>query len=78
MDRKKFISQLAIGGLAGITALQACATDGEKQITRLNKHEKTIHWRMVTTWPPKFPYLGQACDLFAEWVNVMSDGRLQI
>lgn len=33
---------------------------------------------MVTTWPPNFPILGEACDLFARLVEEMSDGRIVI
>ena len=33
---------------------------------------------MVTTWPPNFPVLGEICNLFAQWVNEMSSGRLEI
>ncbi|MCL4140394.1 UNVERIFIED_CONTAM: hypothetical protein GTU68_048457 [Idotea baltica] len=33
---------------------------------------------MVTTWPPNFPVLGVACNLFAQWVDIMSGGRLKI
>lgn len=33
---------------------------------------------MVTTWPPNFPVLGEACNLFADWVRDMSGGRLEI
>lgn len=39
---------------------------------------KKYRWKMVTTWPPKFPVLGQGAELFSQWVNEMSSGRLQI
>ena len=37
-----------------------------------------IKWKMVTTWPKGFPGLGTAPKHFAEVVNTMSNGRLQI
>jgi len=40
--------------------------------------KKRIKWKMVTTWPPNFPVLGEGCQLFAEWVEDMSEGRLVI
>lgn len=33
---------------------------------------------MLTTWPPKFPVLGEGAELFAKLVNEMSAGRLEI
>jgi len=33
---------------------------------------------MVTAWPPNFPILGEGCNYLAEWVNEMSQGRLEI
>jgi len=33
---------------------------------------------MVTTWPPNFPVLQEGCELFARWVEEMSDGRMEI
>ncbi|PLY03910.1 MAG: ABC transporter substrate-binding protein [Desulfuromonas sp.] len=40
--------------------------------------KKTIEWKMVTTWPPHFPILGEGADKLAELINVMSDGRLKV
>ncbi|GAB4178746.1 MAG: TRAP transporter substrate-binding protein DctP [Geothermobacteraceae bacterium] len=40
--------------------------------------KKTYTWKMVTTWPPHFPVLGEGADKLAEWVEKMSDGRLRI
>lgn len=39
---------------------------------------KTIKWKLVTAWPKNFPGLGKAPENFAEYVNTMSNGRLQI
>ncbi|MFL0803658.1 MAG: TRAP transporter substrate-binding protein DctP [Agarilytica sp.] len=35
-------------------------------------------WKMVTSWPKRFPGLGAATENFAELVEEMSDGRLVI
>lgn len=40
--------------------------------------KKTFRWKMVTTWPPHFPVLGEGAELFAKWVGELSDGRLTI
>jgi TRAP-type mannitol/chloroaromatic compound transport system substrate-binding protein len=39
---------------------------------------EVIHWKMVTSWPKGFPGLGTEPEKFAQTVNTMSAGRLQI
>ncbi len=39
---------------------------------------KSYEWKMVTTWPPHFPILGEYADKLAEWIKKMSSGRMQI
>jgi len=58
------------------TAVAATATTiGAPAIVRA---EKTYNWKMVTTWPPHFPLLGEGADKLAETIGVMSGGRLNI
>ncbi len=33
---------------------------------------------MVTSFPPNFPILGESANLFADWVKILTDGRLDI
>lgn len=33
---------------------------------------------MVTTWPPNFPVLGEACNYFAQWVEELTGGQISI
>lgn len=40
--------------------------------------KNAITWRMVTTWPPGFPILGEGCQKFADLVTAMSDGALTV
>jgi TRAP-type mannitol/chloroaromatic compound transport system substrate-binding protein len=40
--------------------------------------KKSFRWRMVTTWPPHFPVLGEGAELFAKWVEELSGGRFRI
>lgn len=51
------------------TENSVAASEGEQQV---------FHWKLVTTWPKNFPGLGTAPEKFAEVVNTMSQGRLQI
>lgn len=39
---------------------------------------KVYRWKMVTTWPPGFPVLQEGAERFAEKLEEMSNGRLQI
>ncbi|MGD8176175.1 TRAP transporter substrate-binding protein [Marinimicrobium sp. ARAG 43.8] len=42
------------------------------------REQRVYHWRMVTTWPRDFPGLGTSAQKFADMVEEMSAGRLQI
>lgn len=39
---------------------------------------KKYEWKMVTTWPPNFPVLGEGCNRYAELVEKLSGGRITI
>lgn len=39
---------------------------------------KNYKWKMVTTWPPHSPLLGESADLIAKLISDMSNGRLKI
>jgi TRAP-type mannitol/chloroaromatic compound transport system substrate-binding protein len=81
-NRKTFFKGLALGtislpfvikGLGGVSHAQE-ESDGSPNIITAKKY----HWKMVTTWPPKFPILGEACELFADRVRQLSGGRMDI
>ena len=77
MDRKQFIKASVVTAGAGIL-LGSCnnQTATTQDITSLI--QKKYNWKMVTTWPPNFPVLGEACQLFADWVDQMSLGQMKI
>lgn len=75
ISRKKFIRNVSLG-VAGTTLLGAC-NPNTTETPNVISNEKFL-WRMVTTWPPNFPILGEGCQLFADWVETMSQGRLKI
>ena len=76
MRRKDFIKGIAAVGLitAGVSSCQSEQRD-EAQTQQVDKKYK---WKMVTTWPPNFPILGEGCTLLSNWVNKMSQGQLTI
>ncbi|NVK10558.1 MAG: TRAP transporter substrate-binding protein [Gammaproteobacteria bacterium] len=41
-------------------------------------NQPLYQWRLVTTWPKEFPGLGMAPENFANLVNRMSNGRIEI
>jgi len=69
MKRRAFL------GGAGVAAGAFAATAAAPAIA---KADETINWRMVMPWPKGTPGLGANGELFAERVNKMSGGRLNI
>ncbi len=70
-NRRDFLKKATVA-----TAVAATATTiGAPAIVRA---EKTYNWKMVTTWPPHFPLLGEGADKLAELIGVMSGGRLNV
>ncbi len=77
-SRRKFVKKAAAGVL-GSSAIVACNEPDKKDAPAANiNFNKTIRWKMTTTWPPNFPVVGEGCQMMAEWVKRMSGGRLEI
>ena len=80
IQRRDFLKSASVAAIAagsGISLLPSSKIKGENKSTAINTG-KTYEWRMVTTWPPHFPLLGEYAEKFAKWVEIMSDGRLKI
>jgi TRAP-type mannitol/chloroaromatic compound transport system substrate-binding protein len=71
-SRRKFMKKVGIGAAAVGAGIAASA------VPAMAKKHKTYRWKMVTTWPPHFPMLGEGADKLAKWVEQMSGGRLKI
>lgn len=79
MKRKDFIkSGLFAGAGAALVAGSCTRQDSRESSTPNINLNKTHRWKMVTTWPPSFPVLGEAAEYFADWVKKMSAGRIVI
>lgn len=79
MKRRDFIGKLGIGALAGGGVLAGCGPDSACDSNASTAARgKTIHWKMVTTWPKNFPGLGTGAEFLADIINEMSGGRLQV
>ncbi|MEO1514033.1 MAG: TRAP transporter substrate-binding protein [Bacteroidota bacterium] len=81
MKRKDFFKGLALGTISLPVLIRAC---GGQSIAQQSSNAPNIitnrkyEWKMVTTWPPNFPVLGEGCTLFAKWVDELSAGRMKI
>lgn len=78
--RRKFLrNTLTAAAAAPALAHTACSSSSQKQqqAPYINFND-TFRWKMVTTWPPNFPILGEGCNKFAQWVKEMSGGRMEI
>ncbi len=83
-NRRQFIKNVGLGaaaiGTAGLAgALSSCKQEKKEAATvKEAPKAKPIEWKMVTTWPPHFPMLGEGADNLAKWIEEMSNGRLKI
>ncbi len=79
LNRKDFFKGAALGIISLPFAIRGCTNENIAQNTSTSTVSgKKYKWKMVTTWPPKFPVLGEGCELFAKWVREMSGGRMEI
>lgn len=77
LTRKGFVKGLAAGTLALPLAMRTCMEKPMAQQT-ISSSSKQYRWKMVTTWPPGFPIIGDGCQRFADAVKAMSGGRMEI
>lgn len=82
MQRKDFL-KLGLSAAAASAIATSCVPEDRQGYTSTTDAPNVItgrryQFKMVTTWPPKFPVLGEVADLYAEWVRVMSGGRIEI
>ena len=80
LDRKSFLKKTALAAVTIPAIVSACSSEsnGGTSDAPAAKASKKYKWKMVTTWPPNFPILGEGAEMFAEWVKEMSGGRLKI
>lgn len=76
MSGKKGIKRRDFLKTAGATAAVAASTVFSAPY--VHAAPKVFKWKMVTTWPPHFPVMGEGADMIAKWIKEMSDGRLDV
>ncbi len=68
-----------LGGIAfALTTILAGCGESTTANDATTVQQKQYKWKLVTSWPKNFPGLGRAPETFAQYVNEMSNGRLQI
>ncbi len=79
ISRKTFVKSVAAATLLLPIGIKAVMGKGNRTSGNSSGiSSKTYSWKMVTTWPPNFPILDEACKLFAGMVEEMSGGRIKI
>ena len=63
--------------MSAVSSCRPAKEDTKEKSVNIN-FNKNYNWKMVTTWSPNMPVLGEGCNLFSEWVKKMSGGRLDI
>ncbi|MGE0652937.1 MAG: TRAP transporter substrate-binding protein, partial [Alphaproteobacteria bacterium] len=79
MNRRDFLAGTATGLVVGAAGSYAALRSSATQTATGPAVVKSrTEWRMVTTWPEKFPGLGTGAERLAQRITEMSDGRLTI
>jgi len=80
-NRREFLkkSSFIAGAASSATLIGACGSSNSTQQQGFPAiTNKTYEWRMVTTWPPNFPVLGESVVKLANDLEKMSSGRLRL
>jgi TRAP-type mannitol/chloroaromatic compound transport system substrate-binding protein len=80
ITRKTFVKGLALGTISLPVFLRGCMDENfaQQETVSGRMSDKKYEWKMVTTWPPNYPILGESCQMFADLVEIMSGGRIEI
>ncbi|MBF7075028.1 TRAP transporter substrate-binding protein DctP [Glaciecola sp. MH2013] len=74
---KKILASLCLA--VSMLALSSCGGKSQDNSTDNNAAPaEKIKWKLVTSWPKNFPGLGKGPETFANYVNEMSGGRLEV
>ncbi|NJB86147.1 TRAP-type mannitol/chloroaromatic compound transport system substrate-binding protein [Lewinella marina] len=78
MNRRSVLKGVAAGTIGLPVALRLLGGRGQAQTATATVSGEQYNWKMVTTWPPGFPILGEGCQMLADLCREMSGGRLNI
>lgn len=78
LQRRDFIKSASVAAVAASAGMiNGCNEKQETKNVNINTG-KTYEWKMVTSWPPNFPILGEYAGKISEWIGKASDGRMKI
>lgn len=78
IKRREFLKKGSAATVLGGSALVfGCGSEPTGEAPAVQT-QKRYRWKMVTTWPPHFPVMGEGADYIAQWIDQMSGGRLKI
>lgn len=82
-SRRAFIKKAAVGTAGVGIAINSMASEGNNAAESTSNApavhtNKTLEWKLITSWPKNFPGLGTMAKFIAERVTTMSAGRLTI
>lgn len=79
ISRKTILKGIALGTISLPLFLRGLLHENRAQSSSgPSISGRTYEWKMVTTWPPNFPVIGETCQLFADLCEAMSGGRIKI
>jgi TRAP-type mannitol/chloroaromatic compound transport system substrate-binding protein len=79
MKRRDFLAGTATGLVLGAAGTAAVLKSKKQQNAAApTTIKQRTEWRMVTTWPEKFPGLGTGAERLAQRITAMSGGRLTV
>lgn len=79
IKRRDFLKKAstALASTSGLLAGCGSQPAGESGAPAVHTRQR-YEWRMVTTWAPHFPVMGEGADMIAQWLDEMSEGRLKV
>lgn len=81
MKRRELLKQIGMGSLALGAAgmMNGCGPEQQAEPkATVNTKQERRQWKMVTTWPKNFPGLGTGANKLAEYITLMSGGRIEV
>ena len=77
MKRRNLLA--SVGLALSATFLAGCGSSEQAETSVVAEPEQqSFEWKLVTSWPKNFPGLGMGPERFADMVDEMSAGRLQV
>lgn len=78
LERREFIKATTAASVLGSSAfLLSCGNNNKSEAPNIISNKK-YEWKLVTTWNPHYPVIGEYADKFAQLVEKLSNGRLKI